>query len=346
MDLCWICGYLLGNEPACAATPKEQWTRMTALQVTDATKIYGTKKRRFVAVNQSSFECGGGEVVGIVGPNGAGKTTLLRMIAGETAITSGEAYVCGLCVGTRAARRVVGYVGDPPLLPGELTGIEWLKYVCGHRSSHPRGRNGKLQWAIDLADLGDFVGCNICEYSSGMMQKMGLATAAVLGSDVLVLDEVLSGIDPLVARGLRGAIAKLATTGRLLVIASHDLSALERLATRVLVMFEGSLVSDVSIAKLASERVAELSLSGSALDHRHTLFDRFADAVGTEDGVSIPLTRGVTIEEAMAVCRTERIPVAASRIRYRALEDILAAAATRSSGRECDSEHGERRSRR
>jgi ABC-type multidrug transport system ATPase subunit len=167
-----------------------------------------------------------------------------------------------------------------------------------------------------------------------MTQRLALATAAVLGSDVLVLDEVLSGIDPLVARGLRGTVAKLATTGRLLVIASHELSALERLATRVLVMLRGRVVSDVSVAKLASERVAELSLVGSGLDNRDKLLERFVGAVGTEDGVSIPLTRGVTIEEAIAVCRTERIPVAASRIRYRALEDILIDAAGESNGKE------------
>jgi ABC-2 type transport system ATP-binding protein len=187
-----------------------------------------------------------------------------------------------------------------------------------------------LQWAIELADLEEFVGRRISDYSRGMMQRLALASAAVAGSSVLVLDEALSGIDPLIGRRLRGTVAKLAATGRLLVIASHDLSSLERLATRVLVMWQGRVVSDVSVARLASERVAELSLAGSGMNNRERLLARFSGAVGTDDGVAIPLSQGVTIEQAIAVCRSEHIPVAASRIRYRALEDILIGAAAES----------------
>jgi ABC-type multidrug transport system ATPase subunit len=282
-------------------------------------------------VHPFSVECCSGEIVGIIGPNGAGKTTILRMIAGETSITSGDVYISGLRAGTRAARKAVGYVGDPPLLPGELTGAEWLKYVCGHRALNPRERTAMLQWAIELASLEEFVGRRIFDYSRGMVQRLALASAAVVGSSVLTLDEVLSGIDPLVGCTLRGTVAKLAATGRLLVIASHDLSALERLATRVLVMWQGRLVADVSVARLASERVAELSLSGSGMNNRERLLERFSGAVATDDGVAIPLTQGVTIERTMAVCRSERIPVAFSRIRYRALEDILIGAAAESS---------------
>lgn len=265
--------------------------------------------------------------MGVIGPNGAGKTTLLRMISGETAVTSGEVLVAGYRAGTRRARKAVGYVGDPPMLPGELSGVEWLKYLSSHRASHPRERTALLQWAIDLADLEDFVGRRIAEYSRGMVQRLGLATAALTGSDVVVLDEVLSGVDPLVARRLRGTITRMSTMGRLVVVASHDLSTLERFATRVLVLWRGGLISDVNVARLATERVAELSLSGSGMSLCGRLLDRFSGAVRTEDGVAIPLTQGLTIEQAIAVCRSERIPVAASRVRFRALEDILVSAA-------------------
>jgi len=305
---------------------------MTALTMNRAGKRYGSGRRRRVALHDCSFECHSGEVVGVIGPNGAGKTTLLRMIAGETAITSGDVHVGGFRAGTRAARRAVGYVGDPPLLPTGLSGVEWLKCLAGHRASHPRERTALLQWAIDLADLEHFVGRRISEYSRGMVQRLALATAAVAGSAVIVLDEALSGVDPLVARRLRGTITKLAAMGRLVVVASHDLSTLERFATRVLVLWRGRLISDVNVARLATERVAELSLSGSGLTHCDRLLDRFPGSMRTEDGVAIPLIRGLTIEQTIAVCRSERIPVAASRVRFRALEDILVGAATESEG--------------
>jgi len=276
-----------------------------------------------VALDECSCECHPGEIVGVIGPNGAGKTTLLRMIAGETRVSSGEILVMGARAGTRTARRAVGYVGDPPLLPGELSGVEWLKYISCHRASHPRNRTALLLRAIELADLRDFVGRKIAEYSRGMVQRLALATAAVLGSDILVLDEVLSGIDPLLARGLRSTISRLASTGKTIVIASHDLAALERVAARVLILQSGRLVCDVSVARLANERIAELSLSGPGFNRRGRLLDRFSGATTTEEGVAIPLVQGVTMEQALAVCHSERIPVAGSRIRHRALEDIL-----------------------
>ena len=303
---------------------------MTTLTLNRVGKLYKSGRRRRVALFDCSFECDSGEVVGVIGPNGAGKTTLLRLISGETPVTSGEVMVAGNRAGTRLARRAVGYVGDPPMLPGELSGVEWLKYLSSHRASHPRERTALLQWAIELAGLEDFVGRRIAEYSRGMVQRLGLATAALTGSDVVVLDEVLSGVDPLVARRLRGTISKLASMGRLVIVASHDLSTLERLATRVLVLWRGGLITDVNVARLANERVAELSLSGSGMTICGRLLDRFPGSLRTEEGVAIPLTRGLTIEHVLAACRSERIPVAASRLRFRALEDILVGAAANS----------------
>jgi ABC-2 type transport system ATP-binding protein len=160
-----------------------------------------------------------------------------------------------------------------------------------------------------------------------MMQRLGLAAAALLGGSLVVLDEVLSGVDPLVSRTMRGRVATLASRGRLVVVASHDLAAVERLATRVLVLCGGALAADVNVAQLLSERVAEISLSGSGLAAVERVVDRFAGAARTGDGLAVPLVGGLTIEQVLTTCRAERVAVAGSRIRYRALEDILLSAA-------------------
>jgi ABC-type multidrug transport system ATPase subunit len=272
--------------------------------------------------------------VGIVGPNGAGKTTLLRLIAGELTLSAGALFVDGHNAGSRQARRIVGYAPDPPIAPNELTGVEWLKYLASHRAADPGERVALLQWAVELADLEAFVGRRIGEYSRGMMQRLGLAAAAVCGNRVLALDEVLSGVDPLVSRRLRAQICQLAALDRVIVIASHDLAALEKIATRVLVLWDGQLSADVSVSRLVNERVAELSLSGSGMAGIDRLMERFSGSVRTGDGVAVPLTGGLTVEQVLTVCRSLRIAVAASRTRYRALEDILMAAA----------KNGERRS--
>jgi ABC-type multidrug transport system ATPase subunit len=165
-----------------------------------------------------------------------------------------------------------------------------------------------------------------------MMQRLALAAAALSGSDAVMLDEVLSGVDPLVARTLRGQVSALAEQKRLVIVASHDLATLERIATRVLVLWAGRIAADVLVSALVSERVAEISLSGSGLAGMDQILHRFPGSERTGEGVAIPLRSGLTVEQVMAAFRSQRIAVAGSRVRYRALEDILLAAA-RENGR-------------
>lgn len=304
----------------------------SVIRVHGLSHTYGTGRSARLALADCSFAAAPGEVIGVVGPNGAGKTTLLRLVAGDLALTAGEAFIGGYRVGTRAARRLVGYAPDPPLAPLELTGIEWLTYLASHRAEGPAARLTMVRDAVEIGGLAEFAGRRIAQYSRGMAQRLALAAAAMLGSAALLLDEVLSGVDPLIARDLRGAIAGLAAQGRVVLIASHDLAAVERLATRVLVLWRGRVASDVATGSLLSERVAELSLNGSGLPRAQGLLDRFPGAVRTGEGVAVPLTGGLTIEAVLAACRSERIPVAGSRVRYRALEDVLLAAGREQKG--------------
>lgn len=292
-------------------------------------RVFGSGRRERVALSRCSFQATAGELVGVVGPNGAGKTTLLRLLAGEISPTTGQVTVAGLRAGTAAARRLVGFAQDPPIAPPELTGVEWLTYLASHRASGPHQRTALVRWAIEFGHLAEFSGRRIGEYSRGMAQRLALAAAGTLAGSVLLLDEVLAGVDPLVARALRTSIASFATTNRVVLLASHDLATIERLATRVLVLCGGRLVSDVSTAELLHERMAELALNGGGLGRAEWLLARYPGSTRTGDGVAIPLTRGLTIEEVLATCRAERIPVAATRVRYRALEDLLVEAVER-----------------
>jgi ABC-2 type transport system ATP-binding protein len=291
------------------------------------TRAFGNGRRRRLALDRCCFDAGPGEIVGVVGPNGAGKTTLLRLIAGELAATSGEVVVGSYRAGTRHARRMVGLASDPPVAPPELSGAEWLTYLAGQRSRSPQERLRRIGWAVEIGELESFVGRRIATYSRGMVQRLALAAAAVLQAGVLVLDEVLAGVDPLVQRHLRAQVASLARGGVCVVIASHDLAALERLATRVVVLWEGRVLADVYTAELMRERVAELTLGGSGLARAQRLLARYPAGVRTGQGVAIPLIGGISVEEILAAARDERLAVTGSRVRYRALEDILVRAA-------------------
>jgi len=299
---------------------------VVTLELRAVSRLFGSACRRRRALDACSFTADKGEILGIVGPNGAGKTTLLRLIAGEILPSSGMLLVAGARAGTLAARRVVGFAPDPPLAPPELTCTEWLMYLASHRASSPQERTRVVSDAAEVAELDGFAGRRIGTLSRGMAQRLSLAAAVASRSTILLLDETLSGVDPLAQRRMRHGIARLASNGRLVVTASHDLAAVERLATRVLVLSRGQVRADVRTTELVGERVAELTLSGAVLAGVDDVMLRFPGAVRTGAGIAVPLRRGTSVEHVLAVCRQHRIPVASSRVRYRALEDILVSA--------------------
>ncbi|MFQ6047271.1 MAG: ABC transporter ATP-binding protein, partial [Gemmatimonadales bacterium] len=261
---------------------------MSLLRLSGVSHTYGSGRRRSTALRAVSFAGAPGEVIGVVGPNGAGKTTLLRLIAGDLIPTSGEISLAGARPGTRTGRRQVGFASDPPLAPPELTGGEWLSYLASHRAGSPSEGLRLVRAAVEVGQLEAFVGRRIADYSRGMGQRLAVAAAYISAGPIVVLDEVLSGVDPLVQRHLRGQIAGIAALRKLVVIASHDLAAVERLATRVLVLFDGRLVADVATAALLLERVLELSFNGTTLASADRLFRRYPEAMRTGEGVAVP----------------------------------------------------------
>lgn len=307
---------------------------MSSVRCRGLSHVYGSRRHRVHALRDVSFDAVAGEIVGLVGPNGAGKTTLLDILAGELCPTTGEVVVAGQRAGTLAARRAVGYAPDPPLAPPELTGLEWLGYLAAHRATSARERVHLVRAAVEFAGLEDFVGRRTGGYSHGMAQRLGLATAAISRGSVVLLDEALSGVDPLVHRRLREQIARLAATHKLVILSSHDLAAIERLATRVIILWGGRVHADVGTGALLKERVAELALDGASIKAVGWLLERFVGAARTGQGVAVPLTQGLTVEAILAACRDARIPIAGTRVRYRALEDLLLAAEQQHRGRE------------
>ena len=296
---------------------------MSFLDCGSVTRTFGPR----AALDRVTFQADPGEIVGVVGPNGAGKTTLFRLLVGDLQLTAGTILIGDHRAGARAARLLTGLASDPPLAPAQLTGLEWLSYLASHRARSPAERADLVRAGVELGDLGEFGARRIATYSRGMAQRLALSAAALCGRMVVLLDETLSGMDPLVSRSLRDRIQRLAAGGRMVLLASHDLSTVEQVATRALVLWRGRLVADVSMPSLLAERVAELSLNGGALSSAEWLVRRFTGASRTGEGVAIPLVGGLGIEQVLAECRSQRVAVAASRVRYRRLEDILLAAA-------------------
>ena len=245
-----------------------------------------------------------GEIIGVVGPAGAGKTTLLRVAAGLRTPDSGAVRLSG----------PAGYAPEAPVFPPALTVREVLAYYARFHATGA-SRRALVHDALELAGLAPAADARAAALGRGDLQRLALAQAVLGGRRVLLLDETLSGLDPLARRDLCGRVAHLAATGVAILLAARDLVALERVAGRVLVLRAGRIVRAGPLAALLAERVLEVILDTPPPEPPPGF-------QVTAAGLEAPLA-GRTPEAALALCRAHRLAVRASRVRVKSLEEIV-----------------------
>jgi len=172
-----------------------------------------------------------------------------------------------------------------------------------------------MREALAIAGLAPAADLRVEELGRADLHRLNLAQAALGGRRVLLLDETFSGLDAFARRDLRGRIASLAAEGVAVLIASRDPAALERLAARVLVLRGGRIVRAGPLATLLGERVLEVILDAPPPEPPPGFRV-------TASGLEAPLT-GRTVEAALALCRAHRLPVRASRVRVKSLEEVV-----------------------
>jgi ABC-2 type transport system ATP-binding protein len=205
-----------------------------------------------------------GEILGFLGPNGAGKSTTMKLLLDLIRPTAGAATLLGLDSRTDslAIRRRVGYLpGDFALYP-RLTGAAMLDYLADLRG----GVDKKLR--DDLAErFGAQLDRPVHELSTGNRQKLGLIQAFMHAPELLILDEPIAGLDPLVQQSFHALLADVAAEGRTVFLSSHTLSEVERVAHRVAILRSGKLVAVDSLDNLRAIAVRRLEIEfGSAGD--------------------------------------------------------------------------------
>jgi len=258
-----------------------------------------------------------GEIAGVVGPACSGKTRLLRLAAGITPRTTGDVRVWGMSLADRAARQLIGHASDHPAFPSALTVQEVLLYYARLHCASSNGRSPRsvAREALEIAGLAENADLRTDSLGEGDLHRLNLAQALLGGRRVLLLDEILSGLDAFARRDLRGRIARLAADGVAVLITARDPAVLERLAARVLVLRDGRIVRAGPLATLLGERVLEVILDAPPAEPPPGFRV-------TAAGMEAPLN-GRTVEAALALCRAHRLPVRASRVRVKSLEEIV-----------------------
>ena len=216
---------------------------MTAICVDNFRKTYPRtwKNPPFEAVKGISFEVGEGEVFGFIGPNGAGKSTTIKVLTGTTPATSGHISLYGVDASIPASRRGMGYVPENPSLPDYLTPLEMLMMsldVNQVKVQNPRAHC--LKW-LERFGLTHASSKLMRGFSKGMLQRAALAHGLVANPRLLVLDEPLSGLDPIGRRDVVEILAEFKNNGGSIFLTSHVLHDVERLADRFGLIHQGEL---------------------------------------------------------------------------------------------------------
>ena len=217
------------------------------IEAIQLTKSFGSVR----AVDSISFSVGVGQIVGFIGPNGAGKTTTMRMLTGFIPASSGRAVVCGHDVFEQpmAVRRSIGYLPETPPLYGELSIGEYLQFIAEVRGVPRADRLMCIGDVMERVGLSGMESRLLGALSKGYRQRVGLAQAIIHDPKVLILDEPTSGLDPRQMLGIRQFIKNLAED-RTVILSTHILSEVEALADRAIVIDQGTIRADGSIAEL------------------------------------------------------------------------------------------------
>lgn len=222
-------------------------------------------------VEDLTFEIQSGEVFGLLGLNGSGKTTTIKLILGLLFPTQGRITLFGQSAPFSEAQRRTGYLPEVPYFYRHLTPVEVLRLYGALSKISESELPGRIDEMLRLVKMEPFREKPMREFSKGMLQRIGLAQAMLHDPDFLILDEPVTGLDPLGIRQSRELLAELNKKGKTILFSSHSISELERLAHRVGILVDGKMVRQLKHSDWAgkSGRLEEifietLEASGSA----------------------------------------------------------------------------------
>jgi len=225
---------------------------MDAIIVEKLSKDFG----KIRAVDSLSFNVPNGKVFAILGPNGAGKTTTLRILACIISPSSGDAYVAGASITKqpRKIRMITGIVTENPALYERLTAEENLEFFArAYGVNDPLERKRRIRMMMEDFDLWERRNDRVGTFSKGMKQKLSFIRAMIHQPQVILLDEPTSSLDPLSSHLVRDYMIKMKRDGKTVILSTHRLEDVEKVADMVMLMSKGRALAFGSTAQLIEE---------------------------------------------------------------------------------------------
>ncbi len=234
-------------------------------------------------------------VTGLLGPNGAGKSTFMKLMTGQLAPSTGSVRVLGEPIwGNPALYARIGFCPDQDAFYDRMTGLEWLDALVRLNGYAPDAARAAAMRALEAVELLDAAGKRIGAYSKGMRQRVKLAQAIVHDPELLILDEPLNGMDPIMRRKTIRMIRDWARAGKSVLVSSHILHEIESMTSNILLINNGRILAEGNVHQIR-DLIDE---------HPHTVFVRAEDprALGRhllaeDDVLSLRFEEGAVIVE-------------------------------------------------
>ena len=233
----------------------------------------GKKYGDFWAVRDLNLNIRKGEIYGFLGPNGAGKSTTILMILAVLRPTAGQFYLFGNQISGSMieSRRKIGAVSENQHLYLEMTMREYLNFFG--ELYRVQNRMGKIEELAERVELADVLDKRLRAFSRGMQQKVGIIRALLNDPDLLILDEPISGLDPMGIHQVRSLIEEENKKGKTVIISSHMLSEVEKLCNRVGIINRGQLLAEERMANLAQRLAGWIELDVELPEEKHQVVD-------------------------------------------------------------------------
>ena len=276
---------------------------MPAIEVLGFQKNYTVgfwRKKQRTGLKPLSLSIESNEVFGFLGPNGAGKTTTIKLLMGLIFPSAGTAKILGMDWRDPKVKSVIGFLPEQPYFYDHLTAPELLEYYAGLSGVPASERKRRVAAMLERVKLSDVARLQLRKFSKGMLQRVGIAQAILHDPQVVILDEPMSGLDPVGRREVRDLIQGLKDEGKTIFFSTHILADAESLCDRVAVIHKGEL-RGVGV-------VSELVTSAENANRTEVLWNGAANAIAAVEAAGAECKiHGQTAHAILPVARLDRV---------------------------------------
>ena len=228
----------------------------------------GFTMKKVLALDNLDLEVEKEEIFGYIGPNGAGKTTTIKTMMGLIHPTSGNVKIFGRDIKEISLKTDMGFLPEAPYFYDYLTAREFLDFYGQLFGLGKKERKRKIEELLDMVDLKEAKDTQLRKFSRGMLQRIGLAQALINNPELVVLDEPMSGLDPVGRTKIRNIILRLKDEGKTVFFSSHILSDVELICDKVGILVKGRLREVGKLEDLLGERTKPIEITASGVSHK------------------------------------------------------------------------------